>query len=75
MQYEPYTCIETKVRERKLNFFSRGITLSKNHPTMTLAISLQGHKKVMVRNVVAGKRLQTRRPLIVIGYITSGQFL
>jgi hypothetical protein len=35
MQFEPYTYIQTKVRERKLKFFSRGITLSKNHPTMT----------------------------------------
>jgi hypothetical protein len=34
MQFEPYTYIQTKVRERKLKFFSRGITLSKNHPTM-----------------------------------------
>jgi hypothetical protein len=32
---EPYTSIQTKVRERKLKLFSRGITLSKNHPTMT----------------------------------------
>jgi hypothetical protein len=29
MQFEPYTHIETKVRERKLKFFSRGIALSK----------------------------------------------
>jgi hypothetical protein len=29
MQFEPYTYIQTKVKERKLNFFSRGITLSK----------------------------------------------
>jgi hypothetical protein len=35
MQFEPYTYIQTKVRERKLKFFSRGITLSKNHLTMT----------------------------------------
>jgi hypothetical protein len=35
MQFEPYTCIQTKVRERKLKLISRGITLSKNHPTMT----------------------------------------
>jgi hypothetical protein len=35
MQFEPYTYIQTKVRERKLKFFSRGITLSKNHPTLT----------------------------------------
>jgi hypothetical protein len=35
MQFEPYTYIQTKVRERKLKFISRGITLSKNHPTMT----------------------------------------
>jgi hypothetical protein len=35
MQLESYTCIQTKVREHKLKFFSRGITLSINHPTMT----------------------------------------
>jgi hypothetical protein len=35
VQFEPYTYIQTKVKEQKLNFFSRGITLSKNHPTMT----------------------------------------
>jgi hypothetical protein len=35
MQFEPYTYIKTKVRERKLKFFLRGITLSKNHQTMT----------------------------------------
>jgi hypothetical protein len=35
MQFEPYTYIQTKVRERKLKFISWGITLSKNHPTMT----------------------------------------
>jgi hypothetical protein len=34
-QFEPYTYIQTKVRERKLKFISRGITLLKNHPTMT----------------------------------------
>jgi hypothetical protein len=34
-QFEPYTCIQTKVRERKMKIFSRGITLSKNHQTMT----------------------------------------
>jgi hypothetical protein len=34
MQFERYTYIQTKVRERKLKFFSRGITLPKNHPTM-----------------------------------------
>jgi hypothetical protein len=34
MQSEPYTYIQTKVTERKLNFFSRGITL-KNHRTMS----------------------------------------
>jgi hypothetical protein len=31
MQFESYTCIQTKVRE----WNSREITLSKNHPTMT----------------------------------------
>jgi hypothetical protein len=35
MQFEPYTYIQTNVRERKLKFNSRGITLSKNHPTVT----------------------------------------
>jgi hypothetical protein len=35
MQFEPYTCIQTKVIERKLKFISRGIALSKNHRTMT----------------------------------------
>jgi hypothetical protein len=35
VQFEPYTYVQTKVRERKLNCFSRGITLSKNHRTMT----------------------------------------
>jgi hypothetical protein len=35
IEFEPYTYIQTKVRERKLKFFSRGITLSKIHPTMT----------------------------------------
>jgi hypothetical protein len=35
MQFEPYKYIQTKVRKRKLKFFSRGITPSKNHPTMT----------------------------------------
>jgi hypothetical protein len=34
-QFESYTCIQTKVREWKLKFISRGITLSKNNPTMT----------------------------------------
>jgi hypothetical protein len=27
MQFQPYTYIQTKVRERKLNFILRGITL------------------------------------------------
>jgi hypothetical protein len=35
MQFEPYTYIKTKVREQKLKFISRGITLSKTHPTIT----------------------------------------
>jgi hypothetical protein len=35
MESKPYTYIQTQVRGRKLIFFSRGITLSKNHPTMT----------------------------------------
>jgi hypothetical protein len=35
MQFEPYTSIQTKIRERKLKFFWRGITLSKNYQTMT----------------------------------------
>jgi hypothetical protein len=35
MQFEPFTYIQTKVRERKLKFISKGITLSKNHLTMT----------------------------------------
>jgi hypothetical protein len=35
MQFEPYTYIQTKVKERKLKFISRGTPLSKNHPTMT----------------------------------------
>jgi hypothetical protein len=35
MQFEPYTYNQRKVRERKLKFISRKITLSKNHPTMT----------------------------------------
>ena len=35
MPFEPYTYNQTKVRERKLKFISREITLSKNHPTMT----------------------------------------
>jgi hypothetical protein len=30
MQFEPYTYIQTKVRERKLKFFSRGITVKKS---------------------------------------------
>jgi hypothetical protein len=34
-QFEPYTYNQTKVKEWKLKFISRGITLSKNHPTMT----------------------------------------
>jgi hypothetical protein len=29
IQFEPYTYIQTKVREQKLKFFSIGITLSK----------------------------------------------
>jgi hypothetical protein len=33
-QFEPYTYIQTKVRERKLKISSSGITLSKNHQTM-----------------------------------------
>jgi hypothetical protein len=35
MQIESYTYIQTKVREWKLKFISREITLSINHPTMT----------------------------------------
>ena len=35
MQFESYTCIQTKLREWKLKFISRGITLSKNHLTIT----------------------------------------
>jgi hypothetical protein len=35
MQFEPYTCIQAKVRERKLNSSSRRITLSKNQWTKT----------------------------------------
>jgi hypothetical protein len=35
MRFEPYTYIQTKVREWKLKFISRVITLSKNHQTMT----------------------------------------
>jgi hypothetical protein len=35
MQFEFYTYIQTKIRKRKLKFFSRGITLSKSHPTIT----------------------------------------
>jgi hypothetical protein len=34
MQFEPYTYIQTKARERKLNFFFERDT-SKNHSTMT----------------------------------------
>jgi hypothetical protein len=34
MQFEPYTYIQTKVRV-ETEIFSRGITLSKNHQTMT----------------------------------------
>jgi hypothetical protein len=46
MQFEPYTYIQTKVRERKLKFVSRGITLSKNHSTMT-KFELDRHNPMM----------------------------
>jgi hypothetical protein len=46
MQFEPYTYIQTKVRERKLKFISRGITLSKNHPTIT-KFELDLHNSMM----------------------------
>jgi hypothetical protein len=35
MQFTPLTYIQTKVREPKLKISSKGITLSKNHQTMT----------------------------------------
>jgi hypothetical protein len=35
MQFQPYTYFQTKVGERKLKIFSRGITLLKNHQTAT----------------------------------------
>jgi hypothetical protein len=49
MQFEPYTYIQTKVRERKLKIFSRGITLSKNQRTMT-KIELDLHNPMMYPN-------------------------
>jgi hypothetical protein len=35
MQFEPYTYIQTKVSEQKLNFFQEGYLCQKNHQTMT----------------------------------------
>jgi hypothetical protein len=46
MQFQPYTYIQTKVREWKLNFFSKGVTLSKNHRTMT-KFELELHNPMM----------------------------
>ena len=47
MQFESYTCIQTKVKERKLKFFfSRGITLSKNHITI-IKFELDLHNPMM----------------------------
>jgi hypothetical protein len=46
MQFESYTCIETKVREQKLKIFSTGIILSKNHQTKT-KFNLDLHNPIM----------------------------
>jgi hypothetical protein len=68
MQFEPYTYIQTKVRERKLKFFFRGITLSKNHPTMT-KFKLDLHNPMMYPytkielNVCNSSRDNERKPI------------
>jgi hypothetical protein len=68
MQFESYTCIQTKVRERELNFFSRGITLSKHHPTMT-KFELDLHNPMMYPytkfelNVYNRSRDNERKPI------------
>jgi hypothetical protein len=68
MQFEPYTYIQTKVREWKLKFCSRGITLSKNHPTMT-KFELDLHNPMMYPftkfklNVCNRSRYNERKPI------------
>ena len=69
MQFESYTCIRTKVKERKLKFISRGITLSKNNPTMT-KFELDLHNPMMYSytkfelNVCNCSRNNERKPFI-----------
>jgi hypothetical protein len=69
MQFELYTYIQTKVRERKLKFISRGITLSKNHPTMT-KFELDLHNPMMYSytkfklNVCNRSRDNERKPFM-----------
>ena len=69
MQFEPYTYIQTKVRERKLKFKSRGITPSKNHRTMT-KFELDLHNPMMYSytkfelNVCNRSRDNERKPFM-----------
>jgi hypothetical protein len=68
MQFEPYTYIQTKIKEWKLKFFSREITLSKNHPTMT-KFELDLHNPMMYPytkfelNVCNHSRDNERKPI------------
>jgi hypothetical protein len=70
MQFEPYKYIKTKDRERKLQFFSRGITLSKNHQTMT-KFELDLHNPIAYPytkfelNVCNRSRDNERKPMIM----------